>query len=221
MSGVASTCTKRRGSIRRPEIDRHFQSHFQSKERHFVRAEYLMKERSIMVAAAGLLIAAMAGLANGDDAATNAPEALKAPAGQVLALSARAAGVQIYACTADKDDPTRFSWTLKAPEAALRDKSGQPLGKHYAGPTWEATDGSKVIGDVVAKDAGPDPAAIPWLLLRAKSTSGTGVFSAVASIQRLRTVGGKAPANGCDQAQSGKETRVPYSAEYLFYTAQP
>jgi hypothetical protein len=180
-----------------------------------------MKERSILVAASGLLIAAMTGLANADDAATSAPAALKAPAGQVLAISARGAGVQIYTCTADKDDPTRFSWTLKAPEATLRDKSGKLLGKHYAGPTWEATDGSKVVGDVAAKDAGPDASAIPWLLLRAKSTSGTGIFSAVASIQRLRTVGGKAPANGCDQGQSGKEARVPYSAEYLFYTARP
>ena len=180
-----------------------------------------MKVRSILIAALGLLIAVMTGVANAGAEMSAVPDALKAPAGQVLALSARAAGVQIYACTADKDDPTRFSWTLKAPEAALRDKSGKPLGKHYAGPTWEATDGSKVVGDVVAKDAGPDPAAIPWLLLRAKSTSGTGVFTAVASIQRLRTVGGKAPANGCDQGQSGKEARVPYSAEYLFYTAQP
>ena len=64
----------------------------------------------------------------------------------------------------------------------------------------------------------PGP-AIPWLLLRAKSTSGTGVFSAVSSIQRVRTVGGKAPASGCDRMQSGKETRVSYSAEYRFYAA--
>jgi hypothetical protein len=110
---------------------------------------------------------------------------------------------------------------LKAPEAVLRLESGANLGKHYAGPTWEATDGSKVIGDVVVKLDAPNAAAIPWLLLRAKSTSGAGKFSAIRSIQRLRTVGGKAPAAGCDQTQSGKEARVPYSAEYRFFTAQP
>jgi hypothetical protein len=181
-----------------------------------------MKERSILGAASGLLIAMMAGHASAGGLDTSAvPEALKVPAGQVLAISVRAAGAQIYACTADKDDPTRFSWTLKAPEATLRDKSGKPLGKHYAGPTWEAADGSKVVGEVVAKTDAPDAAAIPWLLLRAKSTSGTGIFSTIASIQRLRTVGGKAPANGCDKDRSGKEARVSYSAQYLFYTAQP
>jgi hypothetical protein len=181
-----------------------------------------MKERSILGAATGLLFAMMAGRATaGGRDVPAVPEALKVPPGQVLAISARGAGAQIYACTADKDDPTRYSWTLKEPEATLRDKSGKPLGKHYAGPTWEAADGSKVIGEVVAKADAPDAAAIPWLLLRAKSTSGTGIFSAIASIQRLRTVGGKPPANGCDKDRSGKEARVSYAAQYLFYAARP
>ena len=181
----------------------------------------VLKERRIVIAASGLLIALMAAHAGAADAAANGvPDPLKAPAGQVLTLSTRGTGVQIYACTPDKDDPTRFSWTLKAPEATLRDKSGKPLGKHYGGPTWEATDGSKVVGEVVAKTDAPD-AAIPWLLLRTKSTSGTGVFGAIASIQRLRTSGGQAPATGCDKAGAGKETRVAYSADYLFYAAHP
>jgi hypothetical protein len=180
-----------------------------------------MRERSILGAASGLLIAMMAGHATAGGHDTRAlPEALKVPAGQVLVVSARGAGAQIYTCTADKDDPIRFSWTLKEPEATLRDKSGKPLGKHYAGPTWEAPDGSKVVGEVVAKTDAPDAAAIPWLLLRAKSTSGTGIFSTIASIQRLRTVGGKPPATGCDKDRAGKEARVSYSAQYLFYAAR-
>jgi Protein of unknown function (DUF3455) len=178
-----------------------------------------MKELSTAVVSV-LLIALIAGHARARDVDSNTvPEALKAPAGQVLAISAHAVGVQIYECMAAKEDPTHFSWTLKAPEAELRDRSGKRLGKHYAGPTWEASDGSKVVGEVLAKSDAPDATAIPWLLLRAKSTSGTGVFSTVLSIQRLRTVGGKPPATGCDQTQSGKEARVSYSAEYRFYTA--
>jgi len=55
------------------------------------------------------------------------------------------------------------------------------------------------------------------LLLRATSATGPGAFSQVKSIQRLHTVGGKAPADGCSPAQSGQVLRVPYSAEYLFY----
>jgi len=180
-----------------------------------------MKERDILGVACGLLMAVMAEQASAGGQVRAVPEELKVPAGQVLAISARAVGAQIYACTADKDDPTRFSWILKAPKATLRDKSGKPLGKHYEGPTWEAADGSKVVGEVVAKTDAPDPGAIPWLLLRAKSTSGTGIFSTVASIQRLRTVGGKPPADGCDKDRSGKEARVSYSAQYLFYTARP
>jgi len=49
--------------------------------------------------------------------------------------------------------------------------AGNKIAKHYAGTTWESNDGSKVVGEVKAKDNGPDPNAIPWLLLSAKSTS--------------------------------------------------
>ena len=149
------------------------------------------------------------------------PEALKVPATQVLSLETQAAGVQIYECKASKDDPTRFEWAFKAPEAELFDSAGKKIGRHYAGPTWESNDGSKVVGEVRARDNGPDPKAIPWLLLSAKSTSGSGVFSKTQSIQRLQTTGGIAPAEGCTQAQVGKEARVTYKAKYYFYIAKP
>src|SRR6266704_1241294 len=87
---------------------------------------------------------------------------------------------------------------LKVPEADLFDLSGKKIGKHYAGPTWESNDGSKVVGEVKARDDGPAPTAIPWLLLRAKSTSGNGAFSRTQAIQRLYTVGGQAPAESCN-----------------------
>ena len=146
-----------------------------------------------------------------------APEALKAPADQGLSKQVHATGVQIYECKPGKDDPTRLDWALRAPEAELIDVAGKSAGKHYAGPTWEANDGSKVVGEVVARDNGPDPGAIPWLLLRATSTTGQGAFSQVKSIQRLHTVGGKAPAGGCGADQNGQVLRIPYSADYLFY----
>ncbi len=95
------------------------------------------------------------------------------------------------------------------------------MAKHYAGPTWEALDGSTVVGERVAKADAPDPAAIPWLVLRAKPTSGSGTFGAITTIQRLHTVGGTAPASGCGAAQAGREARVAYSADYLFYAARP
>ena len=145
------------------------------------------------------------------------PENLKAPAGETLSVEAQARGVQIYECKAAAGDPARFEWVFKAPEAELFGSAGKKIGKHYAGPTWESADGSKVAGAVKAKDNGPDPGAIPWLLLTAKSTSGEGVFSGVTSIQRLKTAGGKPPAEGCTQTEAGKELRVPYTATYYFY----
>jgi hypothetical protein len=150
-------------------------------------------------------------------AASDVPEALHVPAGEKLSLEAQASGVQIYECRANKDDAKRFEWVFKAPEAQLFDSSGKVVGKHYAGPTWESNDASKVIGEVKAKDAGPDPKSIPWLLLAAKSTSGDGVFGRTRSVQRLHTQGGNAPAEGCDQANVGKEARVPYKAVYRFF----
>ncbi len=145
------------------------------------------------------------------------PEALKAPNDQGLSKQVHATGFQVYECKPSKDDATRFEWALRGPEAELVDDTGKAAGRHYAGPTWEAPDGSKVVGVVVARDGGPDPAAIPWLLLRADSTAGQGAFSQVKSVQRLHTVGGMAPADGCKPAQSGQILRVAYSADYLFY----
>jgi len=149
------------------------------------------------------------------------PQRLRVPAGEVLSLRAHGTGVQIYTCQPGKDNPSEFTWVLRAPQADLVDGAGRKIAKHYAGPTWEANDGSMVVGEVVAGDDGPDPTAIPWLLLRAKSTSGAGLFRNTQFIQRLRTSGGKAPAEGCDQAHPDAESRIAYSADYLFYSARP
>jgi hypothetical protein len=145
------------------------------------------------------------------------PELLNVPNDQKLAFVLRGVGVQIYACKALISDPARFDWAFIAPQAELFDDQANKLGKHYTGPTWEANDGSKVVGEVLAKDNGPDPAAIPWLLLRAKEHAGMGMFSQIASVQRLNTKGGKAPADGCTQAKVGAEVRIPYTADYYFY----
>src|SRR5215468_2869593 len=142
--------------------------------------------------------------------APEVPQALRAPAGQTLYLEALATGVQIYECS-QKADGT-YEWAFKAPEAALADRSGRAIGKHYAGPTWEAPDGSAVVGEVKARDSGPKPTAIPWLLLSAKSTRGSGVFTDAKSIQRIATDGGTAPSTPCTDARLKEVARVPYTA---------
>jgi hypothetical protein len=143
------------------------------------------------------------------------PASLKPPVGQVPYVQAFATGVQVYECSR-KTDAT-YQWAFKAPEASLATRSGQALGKHFAGPTWEATDGSSVVGAVKATDPGPTPSAIPWLLLSAKSNTGSGLFAETKSVQRLSTVGGVAPAQPCAEANVAQIARVPYTATYYFY----
>lgn len=141
------------------------------------------------------------------------PPALK-PAGLSAYLEVPATGVQIYTC--GKNDAGAWTWTFKAPEAALFDTAKKQIGKHYAGPTWEALSGGKVVGAVKANAPAPAAGAIPWLLLDIKSSEGSGVFNQAKGILRVSTVGGVAPAQGCDEANAGKEARVPYTATYLF-----
>jgi len=173
-----------------------------------------------MAALVAASVAALSGCAAPDTAPPPAiPARLVVPATQELSLKTKAVGVQIYECAADRDDATHFEWVFRAPEATLLDAKGNRVGVHYAGPTWEANDGSKVLGEVKARDDGPDATAIPWLLLAAKSATGKGPLARTTSVQRILTVGGKAPGDGCGPAQAGREIRVPYEAAYYFYAA--
>ena len=145
------------------------------------------------------------------------PDNLKVPDGNVLLLRAFGKGVQKYTCP--------VSATSKAvPHAILlkddRDE-GDLVAILFGGPTWEALDGSSVVGDTTAgilqSAPAPDPNDVPWLRLTAKSHVGNGLFSRVTYIQRLYTDGGKPHAEGCDQAGNQTEMLVEYSAQYFFY----
>jgi hypothetical protein len=105
-----------------------------------------------------------------------------------------------------------------APEAELFDRAGKKIGRHYAGPHWESADGSRIVGAVKERADAPAAGAIPWLLLSARSVGSEGAFSKVTSIQRVATQGGVAPAGDC--AQAGARARVPYTADYYFFTAR-
>ena len=140
-----------------------------------------------------------------------APELSVPDDGSRLIFSGVGEGSQIYTCS-PKPDGSGQEWKLKAPDADVTDSAGAKL-RHYAGPTWEAGDGSKVVGEMKAR-AEVDTTAIPWLLLAARSTSGPGLLEHVRWIQRLDTRGGKAPDGKCG---AGAETRVTYSATYKFW----
>jgi len=148
------------------------------------------------------------------------PDALKPGANESLAMIVAAKGVQIYECRARRDSGGGYEWAFVAPEADLFDALGNRIGRHYAGPHWESTDGSKIVGTLKERADAPVPDAIPWLLLAAKSVGSEGSFSKVTSVQRVKTVGGVAPKAGCSQAAVGTTARIDYTADYYFFTTK-
>jgi len=141
------------------------------------------------------------------------PAAIK-PAGLAVYLEVPATGVQVYTC--GKNDAGAPTWVFKAPDAQLFDTQKKQIGKHYAGPTWEALAGGKVVAAAKGNAPAPEAGAVPWLLLEIKSSEGAGAFNQAKAILRVSTHGGVAPAQGCDAAHAGQEARVPYTATYLF-----
>ena len=161
------------------------------------------------------LLLTLAALALSPDLAFPQPEAVPpslAPEQGAMLLGRYAAkGVQIYVC---RVKGATNEWAFKAPEAKLIDKEGRPFAKHYAGPTWEAPDGSKAVGKVRANEPALKTGAIPWLLLSAES-SASGALAGVRFVQRVNTSGGVAPSGACPTV--GAEQRVDYTADYIFY----
>jgi Protein of unknown function (DUF3455) len=170
-----------------------------------------MRERIFGFASAAALAAASA-LFPLSLSAQQGPPDIQPPAGERLLFQVHAKGDQVYTC---KGDGAQFAWKLKAPDAKLF-KKGKPFGKHFAGPSWEANDGSRVTGQAV-KSVPVHADSIPWLLIKVISHDGNGKLSRATSIQRRNTKGGKAPASGCDASHADQEARVPYSADYRFF----
>jgi hypothetical protein len=140
------------------------------------------------------------------------PDAIAVPDGNEAFLSAHAVGVQIYSCNGT-------AWALVAPRANLYDRRGKLIATHFAGPTWQAKDGSSVVG-VREANVNVDPTAIDWLRLKAVSTT-PGTFGKTTYIQRIDTAGGIAPAAGdCNATTSGATVEVPYTADYVFWRAR-
>ncbi len=153
------------------------------------------------------------------DATNPVPAALVPSDGQRPAFTWHSVGSQVYDCRADGKG--RWAWVFVAPEADLFNPRGEKVGTHGAGPHWAALDGSKIIGTVKARADGQRATDIPLLLLSTTSTGASGKLASVTSVQRLNTVGGSAPAQGCDaRSDVGKRIKAGYSADYVFFTAK-
>src|ERR1700740_1609683 len=120
-------------------------------------------------------------------AETPLPEAIAAP-GEAIVLSAHAEGAQVYECKAVADG--KVPWAFREPIAPIL-VDGKTVGRHYAGPNWELSDGSAVVGKVTGNAPGAAPNDIAWLKLSVVSQRGSGVLTGVTTVQRVNTKGGK------------------------------
>jgi uncharacterized protein DUF3455 len=148
-------------------------------------------------------------LASAAAAETPLPDAIAAP-GTTVVLSVHAEGAQVYECKVGADG--KPAWAFREPIATLF-ADGKTVGRHYAGPNWEASDGSAVVGKAVGNAPGATANDIPWLKLEVVSSRGNGVLAGVTTVQRINTSGGKLE-GACDKAGSFKS--APYSADYVF-----
>ena len=176
--------------------------------------------RTILALASGAFIL-VAPVAPVTAAEQGISDALKPPGGSTLIGRFAAAGSQVYVCapvvgTPEQEaaDAGKLAWSFKAPDAVLKSPDGGTILKHDAGPSWEAGDGSRVVGKVIATQDAPAKGAVPWLLLSATET-GPGTLAGTRYVQRVDTAGGGKPDGACQPKNA--ERRVPYTASYLFY----
>jgi hypothetical protein len=158
---------------------------------------------------AALALLSMAATIGVSVAQTPLPDAIAAP-GETTVLSVHAEGAQVYECKAGADG--KLAWAFREPIATLL-ADGKTMGRHYAGPNWEHSDGSAVVGKVAGNAPGATADDIAWLKLQVVSSRGGGVLTGVTTVQRINTRGGKIE-GACEKAGSFKS--APYSAEYVF-----
>ena len=175
--------------------------------------------RLSLTAVAALGLAACAGMGGAMFTQDNLPDVVKVPAGHRVAMEAMAAGDITYECRAKAGAVGQHEWFFVGPDAGLKNRSGQVVGKYYGPPaTWDLNDGSKVTGAQVAV-APAAGGSIPLQLVKANPASPAGHWQGVRYIQRLATVGGVAPLSPCTPSLLGQREVVKYRADYIFWKA--
>ena len=170
------------------------------------------------------------------------PANIRVPAGNEAFLLGRAVGTQNYECQ-PAGSVGQVAWTLFTPEATLFGDQGEPVIFHFFSPnpfefsatpfangvvraTWQSSQDASTIWGRVAGSATVDPTAIAWVLVQAtgveKGPTGGGTLAVTTFVQRLNTVGGLAPATGCQiPTDVGSKAFVPYRADYFFFRSTP
>ena len=162
------------------------------------------------------------------------PAGLEVPPPNVAFLVGHAIGTQNYECQPSPPSdasPGRYlrhrrrcsatrkinsSPTSSAPP--LKTRSCAPRGKT---PGTRARCGRRAIAAVADPN---ESGAIAWVKLQTAGTAvgptGGTTLSKTTFVQRVNTVGGSAPATGCNvPTDIGRKAFVPYTADYFFYQA--
>ena len=179
----------------------------------------IMKKSQIKSVMALLLCAATAigAHAGTDNRAPEVPPQIVVDEGNKVHFHGYAIGFQVYTWNAG-------SWGSAVPDATLFDAEGNIVATHFGvfdathfvGPVWKSNSGSEVVGALPPASITVDETAVPWLRLAAVKnlTHGPGIFADTTFIQRVNTVGGRAPLVA---GTPGQIAAVPYTAEYYFY----
>jgi hypothetical protein len=156
------------------------------------------------------------------------PSDIQAPVGNRAFRVGHAVGTQNYIC---QETASGFAWVLVGPQATLfNDDDGQII-THFLSPnpveagmpraTWQHSRDTSSVWAVAISNA-PVTGTIPWLLLRVvgaqEGPDGGNRLTKTTYIHRLNTVGGVAPATGCELSENlNMRVFVPYEADYFFY----
>lgn len=166
-------------------------------------------EMALRVGTLASALAVSVSIATAQPASISTADILANPT-ETVVLTVNATGVQVYECTAGAGGA--LTWTFKEPRADLL-VAGRIVGKHYAGPTWEHSDGSVIKGRPTGRADAPEANSIPWLKLTGLDGKGTGTLAGVTTILRTNTKGGTA-SGSC--AQAGKRLEQAYTSDYVF-----
>ena len=166
------------------------------------------------------------------------PDGLEVEAGNEPFLLGRGVGTQNYVCS--PCDPTKLNcplgvaFTLFTPQATLFNDQEEQLITHFSSPnpvengiirvTWQDSRDTSTVWASLVKAVTVRADSIPWVLLNVKDTgtqagpTGGDRLTKTTFIQRLNTIGGLAPADGCLSSMDlGHQAFVHYTADYFFY----
>jgi hypothetical protein len=177
------------------------------------------------------------------------PDTITPPEGNSAFLAGRGVGTQGYVCLPSgsgaswtvnnaRPEATLFTNVFGAAVQIITHFLSPVENPNEVGPkpprfgdvTWQSSfDSSRVWAQKAnfihaGNDGCPNTGAIDCLLLQTigskQGPTGGKILSKTTFIQRLNTEGGSAPASGCSFAGDvGRQTLVPYSADYVFFRA--